>query len=273
MGAPFGNADKQSADPSFYFPPKPFGRYSQDSAVYLASSVLANTIMALLFILISLILIIYYKQNPKVQTQDKGVLFYRTTSEFKPRTNIFRVFVRFTTETLLTITQKEYDLSPLKPFVAPDIIDAFTESAQAQRKNIKQSNRSQYFEVGNIARYNNPDLPQYLGLAVQGRKIYHDPYVTRLRTVDIRETIVPTLLIIYLDQIPITTKNPWGWELVGIQEEVNPKEANLIWDSCTSLTETEDLKEKIIIPPRKEYLPLPLFEKEQPYQWFSDGKK
>lgn len=264
-----GNAARQPADPSYTLPPKNTWAHSQDNALYASISATANIIFGVLILFICLILIFKFTKNPNMVTQQEGICYYRTTQILRLRTDMVQTFLRMTTESLLSYRSPEYDVSSLKNFVNTDIIQAFNNLAQKQAETRRQAARRQFWEISEIRRYYNPELPNCIGIAIRGKK-------TIIQRSPNREQRSPdtfasnTLVVVYLKQQPITYANPWGLILVGIQEQSDPVKAKKIWDQSIDLTNTIDLQEKPLIAPRKEFLPIPIFEKIKFYNWLRD---
>ena len=264
----YGNAEKQSADPSYEFPARKWGGLTQSSAVYLAVSMVFNLICPVIVSCMAIFLIFYYLRNPIVVTQDEGIPFYRRTSKLHYDVESISTFTRMTTETLIRMTPEPYDVSGLEYFVAPPILETFEKLSQTQADARVQFNRSQFWKTTEIRRYNNPQLPQYIGIAISGERVVVQESKGSEGYRAAKQNSAPSLMVVYLDQVPRSAENPWGLMLVGIQEEPDLQKAQAIWDNSIDLAGTLDLQKNQIQPVRAEFLPDPLFIKQKFYNWF-----
>ena len=255
----YGNAERRSADPSFTPGPKRQGTPTQDTAIYLSISFLANIILPALIILISGILILYFTRNPHIITHGRGMPFLRSTEKLKLTSEIIRTFVRLTTESLLSSATESEDLAKLKDILAPDLLEQFTERQQALSK--KNTNYLQFWEVTEIGRYDDPQYPQYINIAIKGERKFQEKGSLR------KPKSVPGFYIARLGQVPFSVRNPWQLVLAKLKEETDVQKIEEIWASARDLAGTPDLLGRRIQAPMENLLPAPLFETHRPYDW------
>ncbi|MFZ5806093.1 MAG: hypothetical protein ACOY3I_02635 [Verrucomicrobiota bacterium] len=280
-----GNAEKQPADPYYYLPPKSPKSFVQDNALYLAVSSVGNVLLVLGILFISLILMIHYKRTPVIITQNEGFCYKRTTDAFHLNELAIKIFLRFTLESLLNPRFIDQDPRIFIPFADANVVQATLEHLQQQRKTDIPLNRRQYWELEEfienrdarfltikkterIRRYDNPQLPQFIGLAVLGYRAVVEDVPALDDTLSKSTSSSPSLIIVYLAQIRPNAYNPWGLYITGIQEKTDPKDIEQIWQMATPLVASEDLQSHPILTSRKEYLSPPVFETIRFYNWF-----
>lgn len=256
----FGNARKQPVDPSYTLPAgrRVIWEHGQDLAVYLSISLALNVLFALAVLIMSMVLIGIYSKPPNVLTYDQGYVFYRGTDVYKLRTDMIATYLNVTTGTLLTINPGGYDVSKLDGLVASRISAMFANKFKQEQDAILATNRRELWRIQKIKRYYDPNLPNYIQIAIMGEKVKYEDIRTNSGLTDLKTTNLRTLYIVYLAQVTPTAQNPWGLFLDGIQEispNPDPDKPKAIWDKCVDLAGTKDLQGVVIKDPPKDPRP------------------
>lgn len=238
-----GNARKQPDDPSYNMP-KSKSIFSQDLAVFLSVSVIANFVAIFLIMLMGLILAVYFLYPPQIMTQGNGVVFYRNTEPYRLRSDTVEAFVRTTLLDIYPYVPDLSNLDVLRYLVVPDLLRKCMAVPEGEKRPLK---------ILEVRRFTDPEKPQFMGIAIKGERskkfIHTDSGIKQAGDSG------PTLIKAYLNQITATLDNPWGLVLVDFEEISDPGQMQSFWDSCTELEGSTDLNGNPILPPKEDYLP------------------
>jgi hypothetical protein len=199
-------------------------------------------IFALAIAVLGLVLFFIVKKPPYILAEDKGYIQWNTTEIYKLRTDLIHTYLRTTMGTLLTSQSGNYDLTGIGFLVKPLIVDKYSQMAKETADVRLRTGQRQLFSILDVRRYYDPQLPQYLVIAVRGEKATYggDEKDTTMGVAKVQSNNI--LYMVYLEQVLPTPDNPWGLYMVGIKEVDNPKQAADLWQQCVDLVNTTDLQ-------------------------------
>lgn len=187
------------------------------------------------------VLLAIYTRPPYILSEDEGMVMWRTTEAFKLREDMVDQFLGVTLGTIYNVSPSDYDLTPIAPYILPDVFDKLTGKAGETAEMRVRTDQRQFFNILGIRRVTDTKYPNFIAMIVRADQ------TTMNETRDSAGNIITTsksaivFVIAYLDQRTPTPANPWGLYVVGIEKGTS---ANMerAWETAVALEGTRDGK-------------------------------